>query len=94
MSLRSIFNKLFFKKHKPGKVVATKGDKVFQKLEAISPEPPKPPTITLDPSNFDLSILVALGLKPGTHTITVTASAPSLQLTESDRSDSVEYTVK
>lgn len=42
MNLRSIFNKLFFRKHTPGKVVAKSADKVFKKLsagEAVTPPP-------------------------------------------------------
>lgn len=91
MSLRAIFNKLFFRKHTPGKVVASSGDKVFQKLETVQPDSPMPPIIEIDPSNFNLDLI---GLKPGTYTLTVTVSAPSLELTESDQSNPVEYTVK
>lgn len=89
MSLNWVFNKLFFKKHKPGKVVASKGDKAFKKLTPDVSEPP--PLTGLDPDNFNLGIL---GLKPGTYTITATVSALGLQLAESDHSNSVEYTVE
>ena len=89
MSLRVIFNKLFFKKHKPGKVVAQSGDKVFQKLTA---EPLTPPPLTgIDPSNFSLGLIP---LPPGTYTIVATVHAPRLGLAESDFSNSVEYTVE
>lgn len=90
MSLNWVFNKLFFKKHKPGKVVASRGDKVFKKLTATPTDQPEVPPLTgLDPDNFDLRLL---GLKPGTYTLTATVSALDLQLAESDRSNSVGYT--
>jgi hypothetical protein len=91
MSLNKIFNKLFFKKLKPDKVVATKGDKAFQKLTETPTGQEAPPLTGLDPENFNLGWLL---LKPGTYTLTATVSAPSLRLAESERSNSVEYTVK
>lgn len=92
MSLRAIFNKLFFRKHTPGKVVASSGDKVFQKVEAVSEALPKPPPVLgVEPDNLSLEWL---NLKPGTYTITATVSAMGLRLQESERSISVEYTVK
>lgn len=91
MSLRAIFNKLFFRKHTPGKVVATSGDKAFQKLETVHADSPMPPFVGIDPSNFNLELI---GLRPGTYTLTATVSAPSWELNESDQSNPVEYTVK
>jgi hypothetical protein len=92
MSLNKIFNKLFFKKHKLGDVVASKDDKSFRKLTSAVEQEPKPPTIEgLDPDNFDLRWL---GLKHGTYTLTVTSIAPSLHMVESNHSEPVEYTVK
>lgn len=90
MSLNKIFNKLFFKKLKPDKVVATKGDKAFQKLTPPANQD-APPLTGLEPDNFNLGIL---GLKSGTYTITATTSAIGLHLAESKHSNSVEYTVK
>lgn len=90
MSLNKIFNKLFFKKLKPDKVVATKGDKAFQKLTPPANQD-APPLTGLDPENFDLAWLF---LKSGTYTLTATVSAPSLGLAESERSNPVEYTQK
>lgn len=90
MSLNKIFNKLFFKKLKPDKVVATKGDKAFQKLTPPANQD-APPLTGLDPDNFNLELLF---LKPGTYTLTATVSAPSLRLAESGRSNPVEYTQK
>ena len=90
MPLNKIFNKLFFKKLKPDKVVATKGDKAFQKLTPPANQD-APPLTGLDPENFNLAWLF---LKSGTYTLTVTASAPSLGLAESERSNPVEYTQK
>ena len=94
MSLNWVFNKLFFKKHKPGEVVASNGDKSFKKLTATVDQPPtdqSPPITGLDPDNFNLGII---GLKPGTYTITATVSALGLRLAESDHSISIEYTVE
>ena len=90
MSLNKIFNKLFFRKHKPGEVVASKEDKAFRKLtSAVEQEPP--PVTGLDPDNFNLGIL---GLKPGTYILTVTSTALNLRLAESEYSESVIYTVE
>lgn len=91
MSLNWVFNKLFFKKHKPGKVVATKGELGFQKLTEEPTDQEAPPLTGLDPDNFNLGII---GLKQGTYTITATTSAISLHLAESEQSNAVEYTVK
>lgn len=90
MSLSKIFNKLFFRKHKPGEIVASKEDKAFRKLtSAVEQEPP--PITGLDPDNFDLRIL---GLKSGTYTLVVTSVAGGLQVAESDYSEPIEYTVE
>ena len=91
MSLNWVFNKLFFKKHKPGKVVAAKGDKAFQKLTETPTGQEAPPLTGLDPEHFSLAWLF---LKQGTYKLTVTTSAPSLGLSESERSNHVEYTQK
>ena len=99
MSLNWVFNKLFFKKHKPGEVVASNGDKAFKKLTVTADQPSvdqpptdqSPPITGLDPDNFNLGII---GLKPGTYTITATVSALGLRLAESDHSISIEYTVE
>lgn len=92
MSLNWIFNKLFFRKHKPNEVVASKGDKAFRKLTSVVEQESKPPPITgLDPDHFDLTIL---GLKSGTHILTVTSVAKRLQVAESDHSEPIEYTVE
>ena len=92
MSLSKIFNKLFFRKHKPGEIVASKDDKSFRKLTSAVEQEPKPPTISgLDPDNFDLRWL---GLKPGTYTLVVTSVAEGLRVAESDFSEPIEYTVE
>lgn len=97
MSLNKIFNKLRFWKHKPGKVVASSGDKVFKKLtlddeQTSSPSPsPGFTTDDLNPDHFNLKIL---GLKPGTYVLTVTSTALSLRLAESDYGTAVLYTVE
>lgn len=90
MPLNKIFNKLFFKKHKLGEVVATNGDKAFQKLTE-TPQQEPPPLTGLEPDKFNLAII---GLKAGTHTITATTIATELHLAESKQSNAVEYTVK
>lgn len=85
-----VFHKLVFKKYKPDKVVTTIGGKSFIKLTEPS-TPPPPPLLGVEPDNLSLSWL---NLKPGTYRLTATTKAPSLCLAESDRSNSVEYTVK
>lgn len=85
-----VFHKLVFKKYKPDKVVTSIGGKAFAKL-TIPATPPPPPLLGVDPDNLSL---LWLNLKPGTYRLTATVKAPSLRLAESDRSNSVEYTVK
>lgn len=85
------FNKLVFKKLTPGKIVSSKGDKAFKKLEIAVTEPSTPPIMWFDPSKFDLGML---NLNPGTYKLRATVSAPKFQLGESERSEYVEYTVK
>lgn len=90
MSLNWIFYKLFFKKYKPNEVVTSKEDKAFRKL-TLSVERDPPPIIGVEPDHFDLRIL---GLKSGTHILTVTSVAGRLQVAESDHSEPIEYTVE
>ncbi len=82
-----------FKKLNTGEVVSSVGGMVFRKLSTEGTSS-TPPILELTPEHFDLRILVAFGLGQGTHTITVTSLAPSLQLAESGHSDSVEYKVE
>lgn len=86
------FNKLVFKKLTPGKIVSSKGGKVFKKL-STEVAPPPPPIIIpgLYPDNFNLGWL---GLTPGTYKLTVTATALRLKLGESDHSTSVKCIVE
>lgn len=86
------FNKLVFKKLTPGKIVSSKGGRVFKKLSTEVAAPPPPIIIPgLYPDNFNLGWL---GLKSGTYTLTATTLAPSLGLYESEQSDSVKYKVE
>lgn len=95
MSLNKIFNKLRFWKHKPGKVVASSGNKVFKKLTPDEEQTPSPsPGFTPDDLNPDHFNLKILGLKPGTYILTVTSIALGLRLTESEHSVTVVYTVE
>lgn len=91
--MANIFNKLTFKKLTPGKAVASKGGKVFKKI-SMDVESQAPPVIQLSSTNFDLNILVAFGLRHGTHTFRATSLAPDLGLAESEYSNSVEFKVE
>ena len=97
MSLRSIFNKLFFKKYRPGKVVASKGDTVLIKLageETVSPPTPNAPIEPIKLTGNTCS-LASLKLEPGvTYIITSTVRSTKYRLEESDHSNAVEYTAK
>lgn len=78
-----------FKKLTTGEIVSSSGGIVFRKLLTVTPSTPSLPAI--DPDNFDLRII---GLSTGTYTITVTSFAEKLNLAESERSNSVAYTVE
>lgn len=100
MNLRSILNKLFFRKYRPGKVVASNGDTVLIKLtseEAVSPPPPDVPDVPVKPIKLtgNTCSLASLNLEPGvTYIITSTTRAPKYRLAESEHSDELEYTAK
>ena len=96
MNFRSILSKLFFRKYKPGKVVASKGDTVLIKLtseDAVSPPPPDEPIKI--PLTGNTCSLASLKLEPGvTYIITSTTRSTKYRLDESDHSTAVEYTAK
>ena len=79
-----------FKKLTTGEIVSSNGGLAFRKL-SIGTSAPEPSIPGISPDDFDLNWI---GLRIGTHVITVTTSAPSLKLAESQHSNPIEYTVK
>jgi hypothetical protein len=97
MTLRSILNKLFFRKYRPGKVVASNGDKVLIKLTSEEAVSPPPPDVPIEPIRLtgNTCSLASLNLEPGvTYIITSTTKAPKYRLAESEHSNELEYTDK